>query len=127
MTVKNKASADGILRPPRVALSSFSTHMSIPCGMLGSMRFALKAGSLVVASVTRSQLIYTYHIDRYGSSNSSCGCRSQGPQRERERDRQTDRQTDRDIKTEKVRESEKESECESERGERPREEKRERR
>jgi len=60
MTGKDEASADGILRPPRVAFSSFSTRISIPCGVFGSMRFALKAGSLLVPSVTRNQLLYTY-------------------------------------------------------------------
>ena len=104
MTVKDEASADGILRPSRVAFSSLSTRMSIPCGMLRSMSLALKAGSLLVASVTRSQLIYTYHIDRYGSSNSSCGCRSQGPQREREKERE--RETERQRHKDRVRERE---------------------
>jgi hypothetical protein len=64
MTVKDKIStdsdSDGILRPPRVVFSSFSTRVSIPCGVLGSMSFALKAGSLLVTGVTRNQQMYTF-------------------------------------------------------------------
>ena len=106
MTGKDEASADGILRPPRVAFSSFSTRISIPCGVFGSMRFDLKAGSLLVASVTRNQLLYTYRMI-YMLVVVVMGVRRRDlreGERERERERKRESERQRERKRERVRE-----------------------
>jgi hypothetical protein len=92
MTGKDEASADGILRPPRVAFSSFSTRSSIPCGVFRSMSFALKAGYLLVAGTSVRERRETERETERGRVRKRVRVRVRERERER-RDRERERES----------------------------------